>query len=606
MNTVVRGLAAIGRRLLMPLGLCLLCTFSAPCGLDIDGHGNMGDETMTVALSSDASLKSLSAYGYRPDGQAWTWGVNTAPLYSVVYGPVVNAASPLRRLEVARLVSRVLGGVSIFLLAVAMVQLVWRKPIVQLSLKIQLLVLAFIAFVFINSPRFRFIASFARVDMLGFLFLAAVLAAGSWMLLAAGPVTVFVFTFVALSTAWTSYVAFYLVAFVAAAVLLAAAAEAANRPSFWRAVGSLAGNVVLPASGAVVAFVVISSWLGGALLSGPAAGGMAALADRIRWFATSPDQIKALARSDRWLFLAAGICGLVIAFAWSMLLRWLGETRERSIGHLWTLAALGVWLAVLAVVYRLWMVTLGSLPIRFTYDVMITTAFGFLQLIVCCYIARNWRGARYIMGGAIAVALLYVTIHPWEPTPMAWLRCHDDNPLTEWKLWPVKPLPAVYNPFDDSHESGNRARQLHVAAVRGFLLEHGAENVLATDPMFAVLSDRRVKFFFLNDSGSPKPSPAAEEAMMASIVLPKKIQYVVSNEFGEAEELDRAGFAALRSCLRHAAAGGAITCEFGKSTVQLARVFRTDEAVRTPGAYSYTLESSTPLTIYKMTIIPSR
>ena len=561
---------------------------------------------MTVALSSDASLRSLSAYGYRPDGQAWTWGTNTAPLYSVIYGPVVNAVSPLRRLEAARLVSRVLGGAALYLLAVALIQLVWRRPIAALPLKIRLLVLAFVSFAFLNSPRFRFIASFARVDMLGFFFLAAVLAVCSWMLLAPGPVSVFVFTLLALSTAWTSYVAFYLVAFVAAAALLAAAAEAANRPSLRRAAGSLIGNVVLPASGAVVAFVVISSRLGGALLSGPAAGALAAVASRIHWSATAPEQIQALARPERWLFLAAGLCGLAMVFAWSVVQRGDGhERRERPSRHLWTMAGLGIGVAVLAVVYRLWMVMLGGLPIRFTYDVMITTAFGFLQLIVCCYLARNWPAARYIMAGAIAVALLYVTIRPWEPSPMLWLRCHEDI-SPQRKLWPVRPLPvSLYNPFDDSREPGNRARQLHLAATRDYLLEHGAESALATDPMFAVLSDRRLSFVFLNDSGTPTPSPVAEETLMARVVSPKKIQYVVSSAFGEAAELERSGFAAFRSCLRHATAVET-SCTFGTSTVQFTRVFRTDEAVRTPGAYSYADESSTPVTIYKMTVTAGR
>ena len=590
------------RRLLLPLACCFLVSFSFPCGLDIDGHGNSGDETMTVALSSDASLTSLSAYGYRPDGQAWTWGANTAPLYSLIYGPVVNAVAPLRRLEAALLVSRGLGGVALYLLAVALMQLVWRKPVAALPPTIQLLILAFVAFVFINSPRFRFIASFARVDMLGFFFLAAALAACSWMLLAPRAGRVFLFTLLSLSTAWTSYVAFYLVAFVAAAALLIAAREAAKRPSLLRAAGSVAGNVASPAFAAVLVFLETSSLVGGGLQSGPASGGVSAMVRRLHWFATAPEQIQALARPERWLFLAAGLCGLVAVSAWSVWRRRDPREGERPAGHVWTLVAVGVALAALAVVYRFWMATLGGLPIRFTYDVMITTAFGFLQLIVCSYIARNWRAARYVMAGAIAVTLLYVTMRPWEPSPMLWLRCHDDIPLTQRKLWPVRPLAiAFYNPFNDSREPGNRARRLHLAAARDYLLAHDAESALATDPMFAVLSDRRLSFVFLNDSGTLTPSPGAEETLMARVVAPKKIQYIVSSDFGQAEELERAGFAALRSCLRHAA-GVDTSCTFGTSTVQFTRVFRTDEAVRTPGAYSYADESSTPLTIYKITL----
>ena len=68
----------------------------------------------------------------------------------------------------ARLVSRSLGGAAIYLLTLALLQLVFHRTPGATPLWAQLLLALLVAFVFMNSPRFRFMASFARVRSCGF------------------------------------------------------------------------------------------------------------------------------------------------------------------------------------------------------------------------------------------------------------------------------------------------------------------------------------------------------------------------------------------------------------------------------------------------------
>src|SRR5215470_7304291 len=137
---------------LLPLGLVMLSAFSLPCDLTIDGNGNLGDETMTVALTATTSISSLPGYGYRPDGTPWRYDVNFSPVFGWLYTAAVQAAPPTRRIEAARLVSRAAGGVGLYLVAIALLALVFHQSPVSAGLWLQLAIVAGVALLFLNSP----------------------------------------------------------------------------------------------------------------------------------------------------------------------------------------------------------------------------------------------------------------------------------------------------------------------------------------------------------------------------------------------------------------------------------------------------------------------
>jgi hypothetical protein len=549
---------------------------------------------MTIALESDATLRSLTAYGYRPDGHPWAFATHTAPLFGVFYAPFVNAAPPLRRIEAARLVSRALAGLSIYLLALAFMQFIWRRPVHRVPTAMQLFVLAAVTFALMNAPLFRFIASFARVDMLGFFFLAGVLAAASWLLLSPTPVRVFLFTLLTASTEGTSYVAFFLAASIAGMALLAVSIERFERPTL-RAVLSWLATVAGPAVCAVFVAWSIFRVMNATMFAGLAGDTAVRLRDHLAWFPTSPDQVAALARPERGWFLTAGLAGL----ACCSLLVLTNGVSARGVARWRPVLALGIGLLITATIYRFWMLTLGPLPIRFTYDVMLLIAFGFLELLVCSFALRHWAAGRYVTGAIIGATMIYACVSSSRPSVQL---CQDKGSATRRQFWPVgKSVTGLYNPFDDPRP-GNRARNLHLSAARDYLVEHGVTRAVATDPMFTIASEKALEYFVPNDYLYPGPSPAAEELFWRRVVGPRNIQYLVSTEFGQAEELDRAGFPALRACLRQAAKGAVTSCRFGETTVQLTRVFSTDETVSDAVVYRYTFEASTPLTIYRMSI----
>jgi hypothetical protein len=586
--------AATVRYVLVPLLLCLACAFSSPCALDIDGHGNAGDETMTIALESDATLRSLPAYGYRPDGRPWAWASHTAPFFAVFYAPIVNAAPPLRRVEAARLVSRVLAGMSIYLLALALMQFVWRRPAQRVPAAAQLIVFAIVAFAFMNAPRFRFIASFARVDMLGFFFLAAVLASASWLLLSPTPVRVFLFTLLCVATVGTSYAAFFLAASIGGVALVAVSIELMVGPAS-RFARSWLANVAGPAICAVVVAWPILHLAHAAMLSGLAADTALRLRDRLAWLPATADQVAALARPERGWFLLAGWCGLTCAVLLALTRR--GGAPGRTLEWWRSAMTFGIALLVTAVIYRFWMLTLGLLPIRFTYDAMLLVALGFLELLVCSFAFRHWTLGRYVTGAFVGAALVYACVSSSRPPG---LLCQEESSLPQRQFWPVGgSLTGLYDPFKDL-PPGNRARYLHLAAARNYLVEQGVASALATDPMLTLASEPALRYFVPNDYFYPGPSPEAEELFWRRVVAPQNIQYVVSTEFGQAEELNRAGFSTLRACLRQAAKATVSSCRFKETTVQLTRVFSTDETVSEAGIYRYAFEPSTPLTIYRM------
>lgn len=594
---------AFARTVLIPLAFCLFSAFSLPCSLDIDGHGNMGDETMTVALGAKISLSSLPEYGYRPDGQPWTWGVNTAALYAWFYGPAVQAAPTFRRIEAARLVSHALGGLALYLLTLSLLQLVFQRTPGKIPLWAHLLAASFIALVFMNSPRFRFISSFARVEALGFFFLAAALAMAPRLLATPRRLTVFLFTLLALSTSWASYIAFYLVAFIGAFSWFALLVLQTRRGSLRERTVRTLSVAIAPVGMALLVFAGISFGLNSGLSSGPSQSFLGEMFSNLTSSILTANQEAALARPERWWFVGASVAGLLCVAARAFVLRRAGRSGADAPARLSDLAWVALASVGLFAVYRLWFMTLGSLSIRFTYDVMITTAFAFLQLLVFCFVLRDRRVERYIMIAATLAALMYVSVYPRANRSFI---CREDAALVDARIWPRRAVVSgIFNPFNESADEPNRARRLHISAARDYLRANGVQHAMATDPMFATMSDSTFQFYFINDSYvHTTPSPSAEEQMVQGFIQRDGIRYIVSTNFGESEPFEMAGFAAMRRCLRSvgAANGASAVCQFGPQTIEVTRVFRTDAVVTDRTVYTYANENSTPISVFSITL----
>jgi hypothetical protein len=586
-----RRAAALGGAVLAPLAFCLLAAFSLPCDLVIDGHGNGGDETTSASLSSDLSFTSpktpLPGYGYQSDGRPWNWGVDTAPFYGWFYDAALHAAPPVRRIEAARLVSRALCGAGLYLITLSLLQLItFPRTNGTWPLVAQLMMALCVALIFMNAPGFRFIASFARVEALGFFFLAAVIAAAPRVLAKPTGPSVFLFTLLSLSVAWTSYIAFYLVAALSTSVVCLSAGATAGTPSSIREKAvTLLLRWGLPSISALAVYYLLSSWLSGALLSGPA--GYTFFRILNLWAHPSQWPLSLMsARPEPLWFLSAnevGLLGLLVANN-----IWKGKQPAKF-------AMTALVLLVAMVLYQIWLLPLT--PARYTYDILITTAFAFWLLLVLGFILRDHPMERRFMIAATMAALVYASFHaPQQPKSL----CREDVPGRLERLWPFQTLTSgPYNPFKDA--AVNRSRRLHAEAARRYLEQHGVHGALATDPMFATMSDPSLQFYFLNNSYSSIESPAAEEQLVAGLVTKSNIRHIVSTEFGESADLDLDGFVALRRCLREAPGENGV-CHLGNRTVKLTRVFRTDEVVHTTDVYVYANKNSTPISIYTMSI----
>ena len=610
MTSISSRLRAVTIYFIVPVVVCLAFAFTVPCTLTLDGHGNAGDETTTIALSS------LPAFGYHPDGSPWTWSINTAPMFSVIYTAVVRTASPFERIAAARLVSRVLGALGLYFIAIAFARLSWRAPLSLIPSGVLFGSLAFAAVALLNAPRFRFIASFARVDIVGFAFLAMSIAVASQVVVKPRWHLVFLFVLLSLAVEWTSYIAFYLVCFIAIATIAAATVEIIAATPGPGVLKRLLFTIVIPSCVAALLFAVMSRALHGSLFSGPPAFAAETILAKFVWSPVTREQQQVLERvGPQWFWFGKatliGLLAVCVKELIQTLMSW--NRNDRSIAVIprlvRDLVILCAAVVALPLVYRLWLVMISAYaPIRFTYDSMILLAYTALQLIVFGAILRRRAADRYIMAAVVAWGFFWSGLYPWARPGEGWNLCREE--LTRDRtFWPVsRAMVGLYNPFDD-HDVTNQPRRAHGEAVSQYLRQQGVSKALATDPMFSTLSGPGLSFVFLNDVSSDSKamtsSPHAEETMLDEFVSRQGIHYVVSTELGESEAYESAGFAALRSCLRRASeTEGTANCTFGARSVTLTRVFRTDVVIPSPAKYQFASASSTPISVYSIATLP--
>ncbi len=133
-----------------------------------DGNGNTGDETNSLTLAWTAYDTRVPSYGVLSDGTPWTLGSLTLPVFYGLYGARLAHVDPEDRIDAAREISRVLVGLSLLLVLVA---LGWAGAFPQFRDRYRLAALvvavACVCYVFAAHQAFVFIGSFGRVDALG-------------------------------------------------------------------------------------------------------------------------------------------------------------------------------------------------------------------------------------------------------------------------------------------------------------------------------------------------------------------------------------------------------------------------------------------------------
>jgi hypothetical protein len=160
-------------KILVPV-LCVAFLLSQSYHPIYDGAPNNGDETMSLTQAMNSFRQRSPAYGYTGTTSPWTPGLFVLPGYFLVYGPVISAVSPLKRLPVARICSRVVSG---FALSFCLF-LLWRahqNRSVRSWFGYTSLVLfaAGVIWIFARTESFLYVASFGRVDAVGMLSVCA-------------------------------------------------------------------------------------------------------------------------------------------------------------------------------------------------------------------------------------------------------------------------------------------------------------------------------------------------------------------------------------------------------------------------------------------------
>ena len=87
-----------------------------------EGGENTGDETNSLTLAWTAYETGTPSYGILSDGSPWTLGDLTLPVFYAIYGSRLARVDPDDRIQAARVISRLLVGLSLVL---ALATLAW-------------------------------------------------------------------------------------------------------------------------------------------------------------------------------------------------------------------------------------------------------------------------------------------------------------------------------------------------------------------------------------------------------------------------------------------------------------------------------------------------
>ncbi len=546
-----------------------------------DGNGNTGDETNSLALALTAVQTGVPSYGVKADGTPWTLGALTLPAYYAIYGIPLAAVEPIDRIDAARLVSRILAALALALALLACLAgggLSLRRD--RFSLATIVLAGGGLAFLFGTSHAFVFVSAFARVDVLGLLAVCLACAGYAWFRRAPGFASLFAY---GLSVGFAYFANNF--AFVIVGLIFALTIGAHIR----RRSLVLPCAIGLAAAGAVtaVAYVLLNHvWLTETVSQStvyPDAPAM--LVSAVRLILTSSPEVVVAFGWDYYPDLVAAVAATVVAaglcLSFALADRLAGRTARFSALEL-ALTGIAVPLAV-----GWCMLALNGQYHRFSYLPMILIAVTLPFLTAVCAI-------RDRVVAPLATLLVVSAFVLFAPSIVTGHSEFGDRGFAGVATPRWRSNPSEY---ETAVKIGNAVRQEHLRSLVGHLDRANISQVLADDPLFALLNEAEPRFLFVNEVIA---TPEAEWEALGQLRRRFGVTYIVANPFGASSALHGYGYPLLKTAL--ASQPQRATVAYPGGRVVARRVFTSSSptGLATETEYIYGGEPSTPFTVYSL------
>jgi hypothetical protein len=576
------------------------------CDPLIDGHGYMGDETMILALAMNGAMDGIQSYGTEPNGTPLVWP-GWIPLVTAVYGPALLGTDPLRRVEMGRLISRVLCMLGALALTLSAHHVIHKEPsgrrtggrLVLLGLLVSLTLVAF--------PPFVFVASFARNDALGLFLLCLTLpAAVVFIRRNATPAATALLIFVAGGNFWGHFVSLLLSCYLAGVAIVLVAVRAWTEDRFAHFCRNVAAGLLAGAGGWCLLFL----WLNGEhFLSGSTGGGRADLLVQLcARLAANVTDVRAMGGEGlrlwaSWkelplLLAAVGVAAIVTAIP---------RRRDHTAS-----AGLGFMpgpVVVMALQVPLLTAAMGALaktyPLHDVYRPLVLVAV--LSMVLLAIEIQPWNAStreRTCFALLIATALGLFSFARWDTTAFS----EFPGIFTEWR---------GYRPFDHTfrdtdwpeaaarelaHRRGNQERRHHLEQLTGHLRRERVGALITFEPMLVLLRSKGLTPYYIHFQVPPAARASATHEgaqIVLSTILGRGVRIIAATRNG----LDELTFSTKSQPLHEL--GGCIRtnwrrpvgfqCQLGPATLSLEPTYRTDG-----GRYRYGNEDSTPIRLYRI------
>jgi hypothetical protein len=536
---------------LATLILCLVLSLSRPYHPIYDGAPNNGDETMSLAQAMNAFRLRSPGYGYTRDTSPWTPGCLVLPGYFLVYGPLMTVVPPLARLAAARLCSRVVSGVALFLCLIVLWRAGGRAPPRPCFDNAGVALLAAgLVWLFTASKEFLGVASFGRVDALGMLSLCAFQLLAARFLEASTGRRLVGLGLMVIAASSCSHLAGLLCASEATVLglwYLLVPFRRGKAVEVLRALGIVLG--VSTAAAVLIQFVVFRH----PVVSTPNATLNKELAIVL-------DRAANLISTDAWgvLWRFPGLAGAAAYVLVGALLFWIFGSRGCS-------------------------------------------ALTFLRLFATIITAAVFFA---FPRGCYAPLLVLAVLLPFLDQLLRfsgprWLR---------WLLllaFPVLVAESIVGPWPDSSADGRRQqinalRDKHIRTVTEFLDREGAKAILVTDPMFTLLDGNGRSHYFIYETGLVGD---AEQQVVDRFVKRFGTRYLVTTDFGSRGWLSSIGTPKINELTpRHSSLQGAFEVRYpGGKGFRFSRIFVSKVSGIAPGSeYQYGDRFSTPISVFRI------
>ena len=531
--------------------LCLVLSLGRPYHPIYDGAPNNGDETMSLAQAMNTFRLGSPGYGYTRDGSPWTPGWLVLPGYFMVYGPLMTIAPPLARLPAARLCSRVVFGVALFLCLLLLWRTGTRLPARTGFDRVALALLAAgLVWLFTASQAFLGVASSGRVDALGML----------------------------------SVCVFQLLA-----------ARFLEKPTGRRLVGL--GVMVVAASSC--------SFLAGVLCASEAT--VLGL-----WYLLVPFRRGKAVEVLRALGIVLGVSTAVAVPILFVILRHpvvstpnVTLNKELAIvsARAANLISVGAW----EVLWRF-----PGLGASAAYVLAGALAFGIAGSRKCCALTILRLIATVITAAVFcafpracyAPLLILAVLLPF----LNQLLSFGSHRGLKWLLVPAFPVlvaASVVGPWPDPSADARRqdiniVRDSHIRMVTAFLDREGANAILATDPMFTLLDDKTRKYYFIYETDL---TGNMEQQVVERFVKRLGARYLVTTEFGSRGWVSSIGMPTINEFTsKHSSLPTAFEVRYPSGEgFRLSRIFVSKLSGVEPGVeYQYGDRSSTPISVFRI------